>query len=150
MEASRQRLFPGMAAAPLSDRGREPSCEIVKRVARNATVALILANFAGGVVTFALGAWVVPAPPGVESDANMRNNLIGFGVALVVGLVLGPLLGIRASRESQGWLREDRTPTARERDATLSFPMRQTTIEAGLWALCAVEFFFINLIASDT
>src|SRR3954465_3387558 len=116
MEASRQQLFPGMAAAPLSDRGREPSCEIVKRIARNATVALILANLAGGVVTFTLGAWVVPAPEGLETDANMRNNLIGFGVALLVGLVLGTWLSIRTSREAQGWLKEDRAPTPRERE----------------------------------
>src|SRR3954469_18954535 len=98
MEASRQQLFPGMATAPLSDREREPSCELVKRIARNATVALLLANFAGGVVTFVLGAWVVPAPQGVASDANMRHNLIGFGAALLVGLFLGAWLSMRASR----------------------------------------------------
>jgi adenylate cyclase len=149
MEASRQQLFPGIAVAPRSDAEREPGCTMVKRIARNATVALILANFAGGIVTFILGAWVVPAPPGVATDANMRNNLIGFGITLVLGLVLGAWLSIRASREAQSWLREDRTPTASEREATLRFPMRQTVIEAGLWAVCALEFFFINLIASD-
>jgi adenylate cyclase len=147
MEASRQQLFTGIAAP--RTRERQPGCEIVKRIARNATVALILANLSGAIVTFVLGAWVVPAPPGVATDGNMRNNLIGFGVALIAGLVLGTALSVRASRRAQRWLREERAPTPEERDAVLSFPMRQTAIEAGLWAVCALEFFFINLIASD-
>src|SRR3954468_4630914 len=135
MGASRQQLLTGMAVAPRTDREREPGCEMIKRIGRNATVALLLANLAGGVVTFVLGAWVVPAPEGLESDANMRNNLIGFGAALVLGLVAGTWLSLRISRDAQRWLREERAPTPEERDATLRFPVRQTMVEAGLWAL---------------
>jgi adenylate cyclase len=135
--------------APRSDREREPGCEMIKRIGRNATVALLLANLAGAVVTFVLGAWVVPAPDGLATDSNLRNNLIGFGAALVLGLVAGSWLSLRTSRAAQRWLREERTPTPEEREATLRFPLRQTMIEAGLWALCAVQFFFINLISSD-
>jgi adenylate cyclase len=150
MEASRQQLFSGMAVGPQPAREREPGCDMVKRIARNATVALLLANLAGGVATFVLGAWVVPSPAGLENDANMRNNLIGFGATLVAGLVLGAWFSVRLSRDAQRWLREDRPPTPEERDATLRFPMRQTLIEAGLWGAVMIEFFFINLIASDT
>ncbi|MEA2411442.1 MAG: adenylate cyclase [Thermoleophilaceae bacterium] len=149
MEASRQQLFPGIAVAPPSDRAREPGCVMIKRIARNATVALVLANLAGAVVTFVLGAWVVPAPQGLNTDANLRNNLIGFGATLLVGLVVGTWLSIRASRDAQRWLREERAPTPEERDATLRFPMRQTLVEAVLWAACVIEFFLINLITSD-
>jgi adenylate cyclase len=149
MEASRQQLLTGMAVAPRSDREREPGCEMIKRIGRNATVALLLANLAGAIVTFVLGAWVVPAPQGLESDANLRNNAIAFGVALMIGLVAGTWLSLRVSRAAQRWLREERTPTPEEREATLRFPMRQTLVEAGLWGLCLVLFFFVNLAASD-
>src|SRR3954451_10517569 len=133
MEASRQQLLPGMAVAPRSDREREPGCEMIKRIGRNATVALLLANLAGGVLTFVLGAWVVPAPEGLELDANLRANLIAFGVAILLGLVAGTWLSPRISRDAQRWMREERAPTAEEREATLRFPVRQTMVEAGLW-----------------
>jgi hypothetical protein len=64
VEASRQQLLPGVAVRPSTTPQREPGCVIVKRIARNATVALLLANLAGAVVTFVLGAWIVPPPNG--------------------------------------------------------------------------------------
>jgi adenylate cyclase len=118
---------------------------IVKRIVRNATVALLLANLAGAVVTFVLGAWIVPPPNGLKAVSNLEANVIGFGVALLVGLVVGTWLSNRASRDAQRWLKEDRAPTQQEREATLRFPMRQTQIEAGLWAAVVVEFVAINI-----
>jgi adenylate cyclase len=145
VEASRQQLLGPVAVHPPGLPTREPGCELVKRIKRNATFALIMANLAGAVVTFALGQWVVPVPKGLQTDANLRANLIGFGVALILGLIGGTWLSIRVSRVSQRWLREDRTPTPEERDATLRFPLRQTAVEAVLWFCVAVLFFAINL-----
>src|SRR5205823_1499957 len=144
---SRQQLLGGIPVRPPGSPEREPGAELLSRVARHATVALLLANLAGAVVTFVLGAWVVPPPHGLDPDTNLSTNIIGFAVALVVGGGLGTFLSIRVS--TQRWLREDRPPTPQERDATLRFPLRQTAIEAVLWAAVAVEFLAIN-IGTDT
>jgi adenylate cyclase len=149
MEASGQQLLPGLAVAPPSVSEREPGCEIVKRITRDAKVALPVANLAGAIVTFALGAWIVPPPDGLDISKNLQANAIGFVVALLLGLLLGTWLSLLVSRDSQRWLREERPPTAKEREATLRFPMRQTMVEAVLWGLVVVEFFFINLGTSD-
>jgi adenylate cyclase len=143
LEASRQQLFAPVAAPapPVRERG----CDLVKRIKRNATAALLLANFAGAVVTFSLGTWALPVPKGLTRESNLVPNLIGFGVALAVGLVAGTYLSNRVSRKSQRWLKEDREPTPEEREASLRFPLRQTAVEAGLWLTVAIEFFLINL-----
>jgi adenylate cyclase len=145
VEASRQQRLQPAAVRPPAPPERVPSSELVSRIARRATVALVLANAAGALVTFVLGAWVVPAPSGLETDDNLRANVIGFAVVLLFGLVAGTVVSIRASRQAQRWLREDRDPTPQERDATLRFPLRQTAIEAWLWLGAAIAFFAINL-----
>jgi adenylate cyclase len=145
MEASREKLLGPVAVRPPGLLARESGCDLVERIKRNATHALLLANLAGAVVTFALGQWVVPVPGGLQDNSNLVANVIGFGVALIIGLVAGTWLSNRASRAAQRWLREDRSPTPEEREATLRFPLRQTAIEAGLWLAVATEFFAINL-----
>ena len=145
MEASRQQLLARTPIDLSALANRCPGHILVQRIRRNATVALLAANGAGAVVTFVLGAWIVPPPAGIKPSDNLEANVIGFVAAMIVGLVAGTILSNRASRVSQGWLREDRTPTPAERDATLRFPLRQTAIEGVLWAFVAVEFFFINL-----
>jgi adenylate cyclase len=145
VEASRQQLLKPVASRPPVTREREPGKRIVDRITRRAIVALALANGAGALVTFVLGAWVIPPPAGIKVSDNMAANVIAFAAALVVGLVVGTMLSIRLSREAREWLAEDRVPTPRERDATLRFPLRQTALSAGLWVLVAVEFFAVNL-----
>jgi adenylate cyclase len=145
VEASRQQLLGPVAVRPPGLPTREPGCELLKRIKRNVTFALVMANLAGGVVTFVLGMWVVPIPPDLETPENIRANLIGFGAALVIGLIGGTWLSLRASRASQRWLREDRPPSPQEREASLRFPLRQTGIEAVLWLGVAILFFAINL-----
>jgi adenylate cyclase len=148
VEASRQQLPRPVAFPSPSLSAREPGCDLVKRIKRNATAALLLANLAGAIVTFVLGVWVVPVPKDLQSDSNLIANTVGFGVALVLGLIGGSVLSIRASRDAQRWLNEDRAPTPEEREASLRFPLRQTAVEAVLWLAVAVEFFAINLSVS--
>jgi adenylate cyclase len=138
-----------MAVAPQPDREREPGCAIVKRTTRDAKIALPLANLAGAVLTFVLGAWIVPPPEGIDIGDNLATNAVAFGVVMVIGLVLGTWLSLQVSRDVQSWLREERPPTPKERDATLRFPLRQTMVEALLWGLAVVLFFFVNLGTSD-
>src|SRR5205085_8733423 len=116
MEASREKLFGPVALPPRRRGAREPGCDIVRRIKRNATAALLLANLAGAIVTFVLGVWVVPIPHGLSRNTNLLPNVIGFAVATVIGLVAGSWLSTRASRISQGWLNEDRAPTPEERE----------------------------------
>src|SRR3954453_4746158 len=148
VEASRQQLPRPVAFPSPSPSAREPGCDLVKRIKRNATAALLLANLAGAIVTFVLGLWVVPVPKDLQSHSNQIANIVGFGVALVIGLVFGTVLSNRVSGGAQRWLREDRGPTPEEREASLRFPLRQTAVEAVLWLVVAVEFFAINLSVS--
>jgi adenylate cyclase len=148
MEASRQQLPGPVAFSSPSLSSRESGCDLVDRIKRNATAALLLANLAGAVVTFVLGMWVVPVPNDLKDNSNLIANLVGFGVALVIGLAFGTVLSNRVSRDAQRWLREDRAPTAEEREASLRFPLRQTAVEAVLWLAVAVEFFAINVAVS--
>ena len=77
MEASRQQLAHPLAARPPSLPERESGCVLVKRIARNATFALLLANLAGAVVTFVLGQWVVPVPNDLQDNSNLLANFVG-------------------------------------------------------------------------
>ncbi len=86
----------------------------------------------------------MPAPAGIDQSENLPTNVIAFAIALVVGLVAGTKLSMRASRFTRGWLMEDRTPTDAERDASLRYPIRQTAITGGLWVLVAILFFAVN------
>src|SRR3954464_5459935 len=138
-----------MAVAPQQDREREPGCAIVERTTRDAKVALPLANLAGAVLTFVLGVWIVPPPEGIDIGDNLATNAVAFGVVMVIGLVLGTWLSLQVSRDVQSWLREERPPTPKERDATLRFPLRQTMVEAVLWSMAVVLFFFVNIGTSD-
>ena len=129
---------------PAAPRERVPGPELAARIRKRATIALLGANTAGAVLTFTLGNWVVPFPPEGSTDENVRANLIAFSVVGLLGLTGGMYLSIRAARQAQSWLLEDRPPTPAERYATLRFPMRQTAIEAILWASAAVIFAVLN------
>jgi adenylate cyclase len=129
---------------------REPGRLVVARITRRAVIALIGANTAGALVIFTLSTWIIPVPVEGMSDRNFRINAVAFAVLLVLGMAAGYVLSARAARESQQWLRADRAPTAQERDATLTFPARQTVITAALWGLAALAFTVINIPDSPT
>jgi adenylate cyclase len=143
MEIERQAVVERAETTPLTVE-RVPGRVLASRIRGRATVALIGANAAGAVLTFALGNWVVPFPPEGSTDESVRTNVIAFAVVLLLGLVSGTYLSVRAARDSQRWLLEDRPPTPAERDITLRFPLRQTGIEAMLWASAAVLFAVLN------
>jgi adenylate cyclase len=129
---------------------REGGPEIAARVVRSTSIGLLAANAAGAVVTFALGTFVVPSPREGFTSANVRLNAIVFGAVLVLGLIGGRQLSARVAQPGTQWLREDRVPTPAEREANLSFPLRQTVIEAVLWVSSALVFVAINLSDSTT
>jgi adenylate cyclase len=140
-------VAPRTAAAPDA---REPGAKLVDRLWRRGMVALGLANGAGALLTFALGAWVIPTTEGALHGDHLKVNAIGFVAVILFSLPVGTYLSRRLSREASDWLREDRMPTPRERRATLSFPLRQTALEAMLWGLAAVVFITINIPAHGT
>jgi adenylate cyclase len=137
-------------AATACEPDREPGPQVAARVKRRTSVALVAANAAGAVVTFLLGTWVVPAPKEGLTDHNLHLNVIAFGAALLLGLIGGTIFSARAAAPGTRWLLEDRPPTPEERDASLSFPLRQTAIEGVLWGLAALMFVAINIADSPT
>ncbi len=132
------------------DLERQPGRALSARMTRQARFALVAANAAGALVTFTLGTWIVPVPEEGLTGSNLVVNLVAFGVALPVGLVVGTYLSTRAARTGQNWISEDRVPTEGERDATLSFPARQTAIQALLWVGAALVFLAVNIGGSPT
>jgi adenylate cyclase len=144
---SASQVAAGSAALPAA---REPGPEIAQRVVRSTTIGLLAANAAGAVVTFVLATFVVPSPREGISSGNARLNAIAFAAVLLVALAGGRQFSARIARPGTQWLREDRAPTEAEREANLSFPLRQTVIEGGMWTLAALVFVAINLSASST
>ncbi|MEA2375695.1 MAG: adenylate cyclase [Thermoleophilaceae bacterium] len=129
---------------------RQPGRALAARIRRQARVALLGANVAGALVVFVLGTWVIPVPAEGLRGGNLVLNLVAFGIALLGGLVLGTYLSQRAARISQDWISADRVPTPAERDATLTFPARQTAIQAYLWLAAAALFLALNVADSTT
>ena len=123
---------------------------LVVRVRHRVVFALLAANATGALVTFALGIFVVPAPEANFTGENIVANAIAFTLVLAAGGPAGIYFSTRAARDAQRWMLEDRRPSPHELAATLSFPLRQTLIEAALWLLAAFTFFFVNLSESLT
>src|SRR5437762_1500764 len=86
---------------------------------RHGKYAVMLANAVGAVVTFSLSAWVVPIPKQGSTPQNVRENLIAFIIVLIVGMIAGTALSVRAADKASGWIRAGRLPTLDEREATL-------------------------------
>src|SRR3954463_7646619 len=147
MEGGAQPVITGAHAAPSSPE-RVPGLVLAEQIRRRVTIALLWANCTGAVLTFVLGNWVVPFPSEGSDAANIWANVIGFVVVLVLGLFVGRALSLRTAGSAQGWLKEDRPPTAEEREYTLRFPLRQTVTEAVLWFTAAIFFATINWFAS--
>lgn len=137
----------GCWAAP-SSAGREPGARLERRTRRRGTVVLVAANAVGAVLTLVLSTWVVPAP--YESAANIRLNAIVFGAYTLVALAAGSVLIRRLARHGSRWLREERAPTASERERAIRWPLEQTAIEAVAWVGAAILFTALNIAYSGT
>jgi adenylate cyclase len=120
--------------------------ELVRRVTVRGTVGVVAANVAGAVIVFVFLAFVVPPVPHAPDVTVL--NLIVFVVFLLVVLPVGGVWTQRLARGTRTWLIEDRSPTPREREGILSFPLRQLIVEASLWGSGALIFAAINVPSS--
>src|SRR5689334_4237843 len=102
-------------------RGESDFRAVARRVSRRCGAALIAANVAGALVVFALGVWVIPAPPVQNADQLRLLNIAILGVVLVVGFPLAAVLANRGWSAVAVWIKEDRAPTPAERDTTINF-----------------------------
>ncbi len=107
--------------------------------------ASIAANAIGALVVFAFLSLVLPVPKGLHHQTTVLilNGALLAG-SLLVGIPIGTVVLERLWRERTAWIFAGRTPTPRERELTLRFPVTQHQIIASLWLLDAVFFAGIN------
>ncbi|GAA0895060.1 adenylate/guanylate cyclase domain-containing protein [Pseudonocardia zijingensis] len=105
-------------------------------------VVVVLANLGGAVVVFALAAWVLPEGPLVDPGRVRTQNVVAFGVYMVVAVPIGLLWGGRRFRLRPG---EPDAERRRERRMVLYGPLRLVTVQVALWALAAAVFVLLNL-----
>jgi hypothetical protein len=105
-----------MITASRGDRW-EPGVELaalLRRKARQLTIAIGVANLLGGVLVAVFLSWVVPLPVPRAQDHTVGVILVV--PYLLVALVSGQLLGRRTAAPVFSWLSEGRRPDAHERE----------------------------------
>jgi adenylate cyclase len=111
--------------------------------------ASIAANVAGAVIVFLFVAFVLPPPRDLGYDWGLVAFNAGLlALTMLVGVPLASAVLTRLWRERIGWASSGRTPTLRERELALRFPVTQQLLVAGLWGLDAVFFAAINVFFS--
>jgi adenylate cyclase len=118
--------------------------DLWRRTIRRLTWAAVAANGLGGLTMFLLLGVLVPFAPAAD-DRNLVTNAIVAAVYLPAALVAGSVWARRRSARLEGWLTEERPPTAEERALVLGQPYRFVAISGFFWALGAVLFTVINL-----
>ncbi len=114
---------------------------LADRTLRRAAIAAMVANLCGAIDVFLLLWFVLPEPAG---HVEHVENIVAAGVFIPVSFVVGWLWGERLIRPAVCWLREDREPTARERDGTLRLPVVCAAVDGTLWVTAAVLFGLLN------
>ena len=113
-------------------------CVIEKRIA----VRLKLAHLLGGIAVFA---WLrlalenenAPGCTGGTGCSDLTDFVI-FGVVIVLGTPLVHFACRRSMMVATQWVREERPPTATERERMLSLHWRHTVIAFSFWVFCAL------------
>jgi adenylate cyclase len=118
---------------------------VARRTLLLAVPSMIVANAIGAVVVAVLAFFVLPTPS-LTNEGHVRLvNLVAAGVYVLLALIVGSLWGLARFRTGLGWLREERSPSDKERRMTLRGPLRQLTVNATLWLLGAVVLTLVNL-----
>jgi adenylate cyclase len=121
------------------------SPEQVRRARVRFGYAIAGANFAGGMVVFLFGNYVLPVPPGVhDHKLAVIVNLVVFLVAGGASMPIGWFWSKRRWNRALRWATEGRDPTDAERTQTLRLPLRQQGIVAIIWGAAATVFAALN------
>ena len=119
--------------------------ELVTQVGRRMTLAMVGANALGAVVVFVFLSYLLPLPvPRADADRLQQVNTVAFLVLLPLSMVLGELLGGRASRPMRAWLLEESPLDERVRRNVLRQPLLLMWNAARLWSGAAVLFGLLN------
>jgi adenylate cyclase len=127
-----------MVPRDVAGKQSESRARLNQAVRRGFIVGGIVANTLGATVVIVF-AYLLPSP--IESDDTTRLaalNAIGGGIYLALALPLGFLVGRRYRRPIERWLLAGRPPDNAEREYTLRFPLRLTTISGAFWGGAAV------------
>jgi adenylate cyclase len=138
--ASSPRMRPPRKPQAHEDPG---DAEFDRRLRRQVSAAIIVANLLGALVVFGLLGFVVPTAVG-NDQAQLRLNLFVFATFLPVAVVIGTYWSLRMSAPARGWIVAGRPPDERERRATLRQPLRLAAVPAALWLAAAVIFGALN------
>ncbi|QYN35548.1 adenylate/guanylate cyclase domain-containing protein [Pseudonocardia sp. DSM 110487] len=105
-------------------------------------VVVLVANVVGAVVVFVLAAWVLPEGPLGDPGLVRTENVVAFGLYLLVSLPMGLWWGGRRFRLRRG---EPDAEQRRERRMVLYGPLRLVTVQGVLWAAAVPVFVLLNL-----
>jgi adenylate cyclase len=102
------------------------------------------ANAVGAVVVFVYQTYVTEGPPEAEIAFSRHAAVMLFVAYLLLSLVAGAVLSLRAMGRALRWLTEDRRPTDEERAATVHLPYELARLGAALWLGAVVVFGVFN------
>ena len=118
-------------------------------IKRRLGLAGTLANLLGALDLFFFTALLLPgAPSGIDRGQLTIVNAIAFVPWMAFTIVLGQLWGTNRVDDVRPWLEARRPPTPAERDFVLRLPLLQAKVSAKLWAMSAVFFTIVNLVAA--
>jgi adenylate cyclase len=106
----------------------------------------MLANGGGALIAFAFLAFLLPAGPAGE-DGRLLPNAAVFVVYLPLTLVLGSRWARRRQVPVDRWLRSGRAAGSEERACVLRQPLDQAMISFVFWAIAALLFTTLNVVA---
>ena len=119
--------------------------ELAAQALRRMTVASVASNLAGALVVFVFATIVLPVPLSLHHLGRLSLiNTSAFLVLGSIGMALGWRWSRRLWRERFAWAESNRTPTEREREQTLRYPLSQQKLSARLWGIAAIAFAALN------
>ncbi len=102
------------------------------------TVLLISANLMGTAVVVVLALFVLPGQP--ADDRVVLARVVGIPSYVVLAAAIGTAWCTSRGLKVTRWVRENRSPTTRERAQTLRLPLQLTLIQGLMWAIATAVF----------
>ena len=124
---------------------RSDVMRVAERVKWRISLGMTVAHTIGALDLFVLMFWVLPTPRGIDSATFLEANLIALAIYLPLAVIVGKVVGARIAPTRFAWIKEDRPPTAQERDVALRMPLHCLRLNAGLWLGGLVLFTTLNL-----
>ena len=119
---------------------------LVHDVRNRYAYAIVAANVLGAFATFLFLAFVLPvAGTTRHQDIALAVNVAAFVVSGLISIPLAWRWSATLWRERVGWIAAGRSPTDRERELTLRYPLSQQAVVAVMWGAGAIAFGALNI-----